>query len=962
MHTFSRKFSSRHWGLIQQARSRTNGCIVSIFPTRKTGHGRQHIRLKGFSFTFIQLPVPRSPERLQSRLPAFMKSHGPSVTDAESSIQLADKSEITYERAQSFMEYYCNRFRLGRPVVSFESMNHKHGNSWQAIVTIAGRRVGVGLGTNKKNAQIAGYFDVVRYLDECDPDLWPGFLEAEKNGLGLGLAPKVFLNLNQSLHYEIDALCRDIRGSTLYRNRPSVHDEPLSEHVPSMKRSARLTRSSRYFNGKSEILKNRLTAYRTDPSYATLRAQRESLPVFKQAESILTEIASNDVTICMAATGSGKTTQIPQLLLDEAIERGEGAYRNIICTQPRRIAAISVAHRVANERGETVGSRSSIGYQARFESRPPDDHGSITFCTTGVLLKRLQNYFASPETEEFRSLDNITHIIVDEVHERDVDTDLLLVVLKRFLEHRRSRGKPLKILLMSATIDSTLFQEYFRNSQGQVAPVIEVPGRSFPVIKHFLDDTIEELKSNKITRWVFNESSVNRFLDREFENGLDMDPEREDLLEIPYPLIALMISHVLRKSDEGHVLVFLPGWEDISHVQRLLRDESKPLGLDFNDPNQYTIHLLHSTIPLQDQQVIFEPPPPGVRRIILATNIAETSVTIPDVVYVVDTAKIKENRYDPQRYMSYLVTTWVGSSNLNQRAGRAGRHRPGEYFGILSRARADSLNPYQLVEMKRADLINVVMHVKALNFPSLGLHEVLADAIEPPDPNRVIVAIQQLQQIGAMDARENLTSLGKILLQLPIDVQLGRLLLYGAFFRCLDKSLTLAAILQNRDPFLSPPISRKEAQAVKHSWSPLGVKSDLLAILSAYEVWARLSAQGDFNKANRFCIDNFLSKNTLQAIDRLKGHLLQALYSAGVIDVSAGGDLANLETNRTHVPPQLTTNSQSIALLNALVTLALQPKYAVQSSEKIFRTAKDKVCDRTFVRFSSLTLSLCRLQ
>lgn len=903
---------------------------------------------------FSQVPVPRSSEKLESRLPAFLKSRAPSVIDPESFILLADKSEVTYERARAFMGYYCDRFRLGRADISFEPMDVKGGNSWQAVITVTGRRIGIGLGSTKKNAQVAAYFDVVRYLDGCDADLWPAFLEAEKNGIDLGFAPKVPFNLSRTLHNDMDALCRDIRNSSLYRNRSQPDNEASSQgpHVPTTKYHTRPVRPARYYNAKSEILRNRLTTYQTDPSFASIRSQRESLPVTKQSQSILSQIATNDVTICMAATGSGKTTQIPQLILDEAIELGEGARCNVICTQPRRIAAISVAHRVANERGETLGSRSSIGYQARFESKPPDDNGSITFCTTGVLLKRLQNYFSSSEGEGYRNLDNVTHIVVDEVHERDVDTDLLLVVLKRFSEHRRNRDKPLKILLMSATIDPTLFQEYFRDSQGQRAPVIEVPGRSFPVTKYFLDDTIQDLKKDKIAQWVFKELSVTKFLAREFGNEVDKDSERDDVLEIPYPLVALTIAHVLQKSDSGHVLVFLPGWEDITNVQRLLLNTSRPLGLNFNDTTCYSIHLLHSTIPLQEQQVIFEPPAPGVRRIILATNIAETSITIPDVVYVVDTAKIKENRYDPQRYMSYLVTAWVGSSNLNQRAGRAGRHRPGEYFGILSKTRADLLSPYQMVEMKRADLSNVVMHIKALNFPSLGLHEVLAAAIEPPDPDRVVMAVHQLQQIGAIDVNENLTPLGKILLQLPVDVQLGRLLLYGAFFRCLDKALALAAILQNRDPFLSPPLLRKEALTVKHSWSPPGVKSDVLATLFAYEAWAKLGSQGDYNQANRFCIQNFLSKSALHAIDRLKGHLLQALYNAGIIDVSAGGELVNVATNRTYIPFQLTTNSQSIPLLSALVTFALQPKYAVQSSGKIFRTAKDKVCDLSPIKIN----------
>ncbi|EEB99281.1 hypothetical protein MPER_01068, partial [Moniliophthora perniciosa FA553] len=199
-------------------------------------------------------------------------------------------------------------------------------------------------------------------------------------------------------------------------------------------------------------------------------------------------------------------------------------------------------------------------------------------------------------------------------------------------------------------------------------------------------------------------------------------------------------------------------------------------------------------------QVIFEPPPEGIRRIILSTNIAETSVTIPDVVYVVDTGRLKEQRYDPEKHMSSLVSAWVGSSNLNQRAGRAGRHRPGEYFGVMSKEYAAQLQPYQTVEIKRVDLSNVVMHVKALNFSGMAVEEVLAQAIEPPPEERVTAAIKDLQMYGALDEQKGLTSLGRVLLQIPVEVQVGKLLLYGSFFRCLDQALTLAAILTNRDP------------------------------------------------------------------------------------------------------------------------------------------------------------------
>ena len=237
-------------------------------------------------------------------------------------------------------------------------------------------------------------------------------------------------------------------------------------------------------------------------------------------------------------------------------------------------------------------------------------------------------------------------------------------------------------------------------------------GRSFPVEKYWLDDIVETLQGERLPQnrggWVFNEKSVIPYLQRELVAQIPIDhrtgkPVGEiDDLDMPYPLLALIIAHVLSKSDEGHVLVFLPGWDEIQSVRNILQDRQRYplLELNLNDPDRYELHVLHSTIPIADQQAVFEPPTnPNIRRIVLSTNIAETSVTIPDVVYVVDSAKCKEKRYDPERRLSQLVSAWTGTSNVLQRAGRAGRHRKGEYYGIVSNARFKSMDIHQTVEM-----------------------------------------------------------------------------------------------------------------------------------------------------------------------------------------------------------------------------------------------------------------------
>ncbi|KAI0655089.1 P-loop containing nucleoside triphosphate hydrolase protein [Cubamyces menziesii] len=878
---------------------------------------------------------------------------------------LSDGTVVDYEKARHFMDYYCRRFRFSKPDISYSQPTRSY---WQADMTVGDRRIGFGKGQSKKEATMRCYTDVVQYLESCDPNIWKEFQEDVKSGKDLGMAPTVLFQADEALEDKIDNLKDDIRRSTLYRNRPNRRtdtQDSAQAHMASAYR--RPPPSEAFLADKSQRLLARRKAYLTDPQLESIRNTRATLPVFTKSEELLKHINEHDVTICMAATGSGKTTQIPQLILDEWIDRGEGAKCNIICTQPRRIAAISVAERVAKERGEVCG-RGTIGYQVRFESKPPEPNGCVTYCTTGVFLKKMQT--ALMETSSRSSMDDITHVIVDEVHERDVDIDLMLVVLKRLLAERRAQKKPIKIVLMSATIDSTLFRNYFPDELGQPAGVVEIPGRAYPVQKHFLDDFVPALSKDPQTSWVFREESVRKYLMQELGpdapgvSSLSLSASRAptptlrehsrdtDDLELPVPLIALTIAHVLRKSEDGHVLVFLPGWDDISAVRRCLTDSdrSKPLGFNFNDTSKFSIHLLHSTIPVAEQQAIFEPPPPGIRRIILSTNIAETSVTIPDVVYVVDTARVKEQRYDPSRHISNLVSAWVGSSNLNQRAGRAGRHRPGEYFGILSRRHSEELHPHQTVEMKRVDLENVVMHVKALNFPGMSIEEVLAATIEPPAPDRIEAAIQSLHMVGALDANNNLTSLGSVLLQLPVDPRLGRLVLFGSFFRCLDAALTLAAIMGSREPFVAPMHVKAEAQARKNSWTPEEFRSDVLAALRAYREWWAMQSQGLYVSANRFCQDNFLSKPTLLNIAKVKDHLLKALYDVGVIDISAGGTSKN-----TYVPPgarsrdvptipaQLNEHNDSLPLLAALIAIACQPKFAIRTGERTYRTAVDKV-------------------
>lgn len=880
-------------------------------------------------------------------------------------VKLSNGEVIDYDRARQFMDYYCRTYNFSKPDINYSEVkgSRKTSSTWEAVMLVGGRRIGIGTGKNKKIAQTQCYIDVTQYLESCDAKLWEAFLAASAAGKELGLAPRVHMDIDDRLEDEIREISHDIRKSTLYENRPTTKS-PAAAAAAAAASAPRYRPPvpAKYFADKSLRLADKRKSYLADPKMEKMREARTSLPVYTRSEELLNHIRSNEVTVCMAATGSGKTTQIPQLILDEYIDRGEGAKCNIICTQPRRIAAISVAQRVAAERGETIG-KGPVGYQVRFEAQLPEEHGSITFCTTGIFLRRMQSALQEAGSSRGMNMDDVTHIVVDEVHERDVDTDLLLVVLKRLLADRKAKGKPLKVVLMSATVNATLFQQYFPDSKGKPAGLIEIPGRSFPVDKHFMDEFVPELARNTAYSAVFRDQAVVKYIQQELPTQApqilrtgpsiqigDDDQLKDTDIDLPFPLIALTIAHVMKKTDDGHVLVFLPGWEEIQNVNRALSNAAFTQGINFLNSKEYSIHLLHSSIPVAEQQVIFDPPPAGVRRIILSTNIAETSVTIPDVVYVVDTGKIKELRYDPQRHMSSLISAWVGSSNLNQRAGRAGRHRPGEYFGMLSRRRHDTLSPHQLVEMQRTDLTNVVMHVKALDFPGMAVEEVLAATIEPPKAERIAAAMEDLRVVGALDEHQNLTSLGRVLLQLPIEVGIGRMVLFGSFFRCLDQAVSLAAIMTNRDPFVTPVLVKAQAQAVKDGWTPNEYRSDLLATLQAFNTWSDMQSRGRFHEANRFASDNFLSKPTLLQMYTVKRHLLHSLYQSGVLDISAAGRAdVYARGKEVIVPPELNTNGDSLPLLVALIASASQPKFAIRTSPQSYRTQRDKVSSQHYL-------------
>ncbi|KAF8312159.1 P-loop containing nucleoside triphosphate hydrolase protein [Cantharellus anzutake] len=645
------------------------------------------------------------------------------------------------------------------------------------------------------------------------------------------------------------------------------------------------------FDDRSEEdIKREFEQSRQSKEYAHMLDGRMRLPAWNSRDEIVRLVDSSRVVVVVGETGCGKTTQLPQFILDACISKGCGSQTKIVVTQPRRVSALGVSARVSAERMED----GSVGYAIRGESRQ-NRRTKLLFCTTGVLLRRLT-------TSGY--LSGVSHVIVDEVHERSVDSDFLLLELRELLKH----NKEIKIILMSATINQSIFVEYFNG-----APVLEIPGFTHPVQDIYLEDVIPKLKylpppakgAPKQT-----EEQLKAFREEFEATGLGASAghaivnfTRSDRLD--YHLISSVVSYIVQTAEDpdGAILVFLTGVQEIRQCMDVLRSS------DVNDAAE--ILPLHANLSSDEQRRVFAKTPK--RKIVLATNVAETSITIPEVVYVVDCGKAKENQYDVGAGLSRLVETWVTKAAAKQRRGRAGRTRPGKCYKLYTRQREAAMKNFPVPEILRVPLESLSLQIKVMR-ENEDVRLFLAKALDPPKVEAIDHAWNVLEDLGAVDSGGKLTALGQQMALLPVDLRLGKMMILGTIFRCLDPILTIAACVSSKPLFLSPMDKKEEANKARLQFAT--ANSDLLTDVTAYNKCRAFKGQGNTHNAQRrFMEENFISASSIRDVTSLRQDFLLALSDIGFIPLNASA-----------TSPYLNVNSDNTNLVKGVILGGLWPR------------------------------------
>lgn len=601
----------------------------------------------------------------------------------------------------------------------------------------------------------------------------------------------------------------NIAGTTLGNVMGVKNEEDTDSALPVAKEDDDKAGAEPQSHKFSEVMKKNDGASNFSQS-KTLREQREFLPAFAVREELLRVIRDNQVIIVVGETGSGKTTQLTQFLYED----GYGNRGMIGCTQPRRVAAMSVAKRVSEEMECKLGS--TVGYAIRFEDCTSKDT-VIKYMTDGVLLRESLNE---------QDLDRYSCVIMDEAHERALNTDVLMGLFKKILQRRRD----IKLIVTSATMNSKRFSEFFGN-----APEFIIPGRTFPV------DVM------------FHRSPVEDYVDQAVQQVLSI--------------------HV--SQGQGDILVFMTGQEDIECTCELIQERLNAL----NDPPKLSILPIYSQMPADLQAKIFDRAAPGVRKCIVATNIAETSLTVDGIMFVVDAGYSKLKVYNPRMGMDTLQITPISQANSGQRSGRAGRTGPGKAYRLYTeKAFKDELYIQTIPEIQRTNLANTVLLIK-----SLGVKDLLDfDFMDPPPQETITTSLFDLWALGALDNVGELTDLGSKMNAFPMDPSLAKLLIMSEEYGCSEEMVTIVSMLSVPNVFYRPKERQEESDAAREKF--FVAESDHLTYLHVYSQW---KANGF---SDRWCGQHFLHSKSLRRAKEVRDQLVDIMRMQKMDMVSCGTD------------------------------------------------------------------------
>ncbi|XP_055858285.1 pre-mRNA-splicing factor ATP-dependent RNA helicase DHX16 [Episyrphus balteatus] len=518
-----------------------------------------------------------------------------------------------------------------------------------------------------------------------------------------------------------------------------------------------------------------------------IQETRRSLPVYPFKDDLIAAIREHQILIIEGETGSGKTTQIPQYLIDAGFTKDK---KKIGCTQPRRVAAMSVAARVAQEMDVKLGNE--VGYSIRFEDCT-SERTILKYMTDGTLHRE---FLSEPDLASYSCM------IIDEAHERTLHTDILFGLVKDIARFRPE----LKLLISSATLDADKFSQFFDD-----APIFRIPGRRFPVD-------------------IFYTKA----------------PEADYIDACCVSVLQIHATQPL-----GDILVFLTGQDEIETCQEVLQDRIKRLGSKLRE---LLVIPVYANLPSDMQAKIFEPTPPNARKVILATNIAETSLTIDNIVYVIDPGFAKQNNFNSRTGMESLMVVPISKASANQRAGRAGRTAPGKCFRLYtSWAYKHELEDNTVPEIQRINLGNAVLMLKAL-----GINDLIHfDFLDPPPHETLVLALEQLYALGALNHHGELTKLGRRMAEFPLDPMMAKMLLASEKYKCSEEMVTIAAMLSvNSAIFYRPKDKIIHADTARKNFNHM--HGDHLSLLQVYNQWA------DTDYSTQWCYENFIQYRSMK--------------------------------------------------------------------------------------------------